>query len=72
MPQEKLNKDNYFTISKEGITHHKMKDSSFTSLTQWEREYLLFHRISRIRFFRQYRRWKVSRMVCGDATGGLC
>lgn len=59
VPQDRLNKDNYFTISKEGITHHKMKDSSFTSLKQWEREYTLFHKISRIRFFRQYRRWKV-------------
>jgi hypothetical protein len=58
--QDKVDKNQYYTISKEGITLHRASDSEFTSLAQWEREYSLFHQISVIPFFRQYRRWKVS------------
>lgn len=57
--QDKVDKTQYYTISKEGITLHRSNDSEFTSLSQWEREYNLFHQISIIPFFRQYRRWKV-------------
>lgn len=57
--QDKVDKNQYYTISKEGITLHRASDSEFTSLVQWEREYSLFHQISVIPFFRQYRRWKV-------------
>lgn len=57
--QDKVDKNQYYTISKEGITLHRASDSEFTSLAQWEREYSLFHQISVIPFFRQYRRWKV-------------
>lgn len=57
--QEAIDKDLYYTISKEGLTLHRGSDSEFTSLSQWEREYSLFHQISVIPFFRQYRRWKV-------------
>jgi hypothetical protein len=58
--QEAIDKNQYYTISKEGLTLHRGSDSEFTSLSQWEREYSLFHQISVIPFFRQYRRWKVS------------
>lgn len=57
--QDKVDKNQYYTISKEGITLHRASDSEFTSLAQWEREFSLFHQISVIPFFRQYRRWKV-------------
>ena len=57
--QEAIDKHQYYTISKEGLTLHRGSDSEFTSLSQWEREYSLFHQISVIPFFRQYRRWKV-------------
>jgi dynein heavy chain len=57
--QDKVDKNQYYTISKEGITLHRAADSEFTTLSQWEREYSLFHQISVIPFFRQYRRWKV-------------
>ena len=63
--QDKVDKNQYYTISKEGITLHRSNDSEFTSLSQWEREYSLFHQISVIPFFRQYRRWKVS--ICAYA-----
>jgi len=57
--QDKVDQNHYYTISKEGITQYRMKQSQFTTRAQWEREYSLFHRISTIRFFRQYRCWKV-------------
>lgn len=56
--QDKVDKEFYFTISKEGITMYRNKVSEFTGLTQWEREYSLFNKIAKIRFFKLYRRWK--------------
>jgi len=60
VPQEKLDQSHYYTISKEGITQYRSKQSQFTTRTQWEREFKLFHKISNVRFFRQYRCWKVN------------
>ena len=62
--QDKVDQNHYYTISKEGITQYRMKQSQFTTRAQWEREYSLFHRISTIRFFRQYRCWKVRLTDC--------
>ena len=59
IPQERIDANHYYTISKEGVTQYRMKQSHFTTLVQWEREFKLFHKISRIKFFRQYRCWKV-------------
>ena len=56
--QNTIDPNYYFTLSKEGVTQYSNKTSQFTSLAQWHREYLLFHRISSIRFFRLYKRWK--------------
>jgi dynein heavy chain, axonemal len=56
--QHQVDKRLYFTLSKEGVTMFRDKVSSFTSLAQWEREYVLFHKIANINFFKRYRRWK--------------
>jgi hypothetical protein len=56
---DKMDKDYYFTLSKEGVTQFRSKVSTFTSLSQWEREFRLFYRLSSISFFRIYRHWKV-------------
>lgn len=56
---DQVDKNFYFTLSKEGVTQFRNKVSSFTSLSQWEREYHLFHKIAQINFFRVYKRWKV-------------
>ena len=61
---EQLDKSYYFTLSKEGVTQFRNKVSSFTALNQWEREYRLFHKIAEIRFFKIYKRWKVSLLCC--------
>ena len=47
--QDTIDLNFYFTLSKEGVTQYSHKSSQFTSLAQWHREYLLFHRISAIR-----------------------
>jgi len=51
VPQEYIDKDHYFTLSKEGVTIYKDRQSQFTMLTQWEREASLFNQISNIYFF---------------------
>jgi hypothetical protein len=56
--QDLIDKDYYFTLSKEGITICRDKVSQFTPLAQWERETLLFNKIINIRFFTLYKRWK--------------
>ena len=49
----------YYTMSKEGITHFcKSSESEFTPLDKWEEEYSMFHKIRKIVFFRRYRLWK--------------
>jgi dynein heavy chain, axonemal len=50
--------DTYYTLSRAGITHFRNSDSDFTSLDRWEREFILFHRIKSINFFKKYRQWK--------------
>lgn len=57
---DQVDKNNYFTLSKEGVTQFRNKLSTFTGLSQWEREYRLFHKIANINFFKIYKRWKVS------------
>jgi hypothetical protein len=64
---DQVDKNFYFTLSKEGVTQFRNKVSSFTSLSQWEREYHLFHKIAQINFFRVYKRWKVWLVLfCGE------
>jgi hypothetical protein len=57
--QDKVDKFEYFTISKEGITQFLKDSSHFTPLEQWEREFKIFNKISSINFFTLYKRWKV-------------
>lgn len=56
---DQIDKNHYFTISKEGITQFHNKVSTFTNLIQWDREYKLYHKIANIQFFKLYKRWKV-------------
>ena len=56
--QDEIDKDYYFTLSKEGVTIYKDRVSQFTPLEQWEREALMFNKISNIHFFQVYKRWK--------------
>ena len=58
--QDKVDRNAYFTMSKEGITQFSKDYSHFTPFAQWEREYKIFHRMSHIRFFKRYKHWKVN------------
>jgi len=70
VPQEYINPDNYFTLSKEGITIYKDRSSQFTMLSQWEREATLFNKISNIQFFAVYKRWKAFKVWKSGLRGG--
>ncbi|KAJ1555299.1 Dynein heavy chain 6, axonemal, partial [Nowakowskiella sp. JEL0078] len=49
----------YFTLSNMGVTHFDSRGhGEFTPLSQWLREYQLFHRLLKILFFSRYRIWK--------------
>jgi dynein heavy chain, axonemal len=50
--------NDYYTMSREGITRFSNDQSDFTSLVEWEKEYALFNSIRKIRFFDIYRVWK--------------
>ena len=43
--QDLIDKEHYFTLSKEGVTIYKDRSSQFTTMKQWEREYMLFNKI---------------------------
>ena len=60
---EQVDKKNYFTLSKEGVTQFRDGESSFTNLKQYNSEYIIFHKISDIRFFKAYKTWKVSETI---------
>jgi hypothetical protein len=68
--QDTIDLNFYFTLSKEGITQYSHKSSQFTSLAQWHREFLLFHMISNIRFFKLYKRWKAFSVWKRGLRGG--
>jgi hypothetical protein len=48
--QDTIDPSFYFTLSKEGVTQYSNRSSHFTSLGQWHREFLVFHRICAIRY----------------------
>ena len=57
--QKDIDKNYYFTISSQGVTLFHNKESHFTLMAQWDREFELFQRVSNIHFFKLYKRWKV-------------
>lgn len=68
--EDQIDKDRYFTLSKEGVTIYRDRMSQFTPLAQWERETLLFNKIIHIRFFTLYRRWKAFTVWRRGLSGG--
>eukprot|EP00906_Rhabdomonas_costata_P002873 RCo004476 len=55
---DKIDPDNYCTMSSKGVTHLIRQDADFTPLGQWVREHGIFHSMFQIPFFRKFRRWK--------------
>ncbi|KAK9295362.1 hypothetical protein QLX08_010308 [Tetragonisca angustula] len=48
----------YMTISASGVTQHSPDEMSFTPIEQWEREYIFYLKLLKIRTFIVFRMWK--------------
>ncbi|CAD1473370.1 unnamed protein product, partial [Heterotrigona itama] len=48
----------YMTISASGVTQHNPDEMSFTPIEQWEREYIFYLKLLKIRTFIVFRMWK--------------
>ncbi|XP_078448652.1 dynein axonemal heavy chain 6 [Lampetra planeri] len=55
---EKINKDNYLTISEQGVLLTRNGDVDFTPLDRWEEEYRYHRRLLSIPTFSHFRKWK--------------
>jgi len=53
-----INPNNYYTMSRAGVTHFYQRGTDFCTLEQWEREYFLYIKMMEIPFFRKFRAWK--------------
>ncbi|KAJ9454440.1 Dynein-1-beta heavy chain [Diplonema papillatum] len=58
VPHKHTDHTNYFTMAKEGVTHVQNGDADFIPLDSWVHEHDIFHRMLKIPFFSQYRKWK--------------
>jgi dynein heavy chain len=53
-----IDPNNYYTMSRAGVTQFYQTETDFTSLDQWEREYFLYTKMMGIPFFKKFRMWK--------------
>lgn len=57
--QDNLSKLEYMTVSASGIVHFNSNgEASFLTIPEWEREKILFQKLKKIKFFKQYFIWK--------------
>eukprot|EP01083_Nonionella_stella_P245320 852816_1 len=67
--------DNYYTLSRRGLTHFCGSEVSFIALDEWQREYYLFGSMMKIAFFDRYREWKTFgawKKCIGRMKRGIC
>ena len=50
--------DDFYTLSRAGVTHIVNGVAEFTPLDQWEQEYQLFGKVIQIPLFQKYKMWK--------------
>lgn len=55
---DQIDVNDYFTLSKDGVTHFSLSQADFTPLADWEREYALFYEVSSIPFYYKFRVFK--------------
>ncbi|XP_012666455.1 dynein heavy chain 6, axonemal [Otolemur garnettii] len=55
---EKINKNDYYTISKKAVTHICNGDIEFIEIDRWEQEYLYHKELTKIPIFSLFRKWK--------------
>lgn len=58
VPYSKVDKNQFFTISKEGFTFWSPLENHFTKLDDWYHEYLKYCDLVKIKLFQKYRIWK--------------
>ncbi|KAK2585046.1 hypothetical protein KPH14_008566 [Odynerus spinipes] len=51
-------RETYMTISKDGVTHYSCDEVSFTPIELWEREYMFYMKLMKIKTFAMFRLWK--------------
>ena len=51
---DQIDHQNYYTMSRAGVTHFYHTETDFTSLDQWEREYFLYTKMMEIPFFKKF------------------
>lgn len=61
VPYSKIDKNGYFTISKEGVSYWGLAENHFTKLDEWYSEYLKFCQLKKLKLFVKYRIWKTFR-----------
>ena len=54
----KMNPNDYYTMSRAGVTHFYYGETDFTLLDQWEREYFLYTKMMEVSFFKKFQVWK--------------
>ena len=52
VPYEKIDKTNFMTISRCGVTHYYPDEMVFTPLDVWEQEYDYYSKVVQVRFIR--------------------
>ncbi|GBG29459.1 Dynein heavy chain 1, axonemal [Hondaea fermentalgiana] len=50
--------EDYFTLSREGVTHFTDSQAEFTPMDLWEHEFRIFSKMKSISFFARFRVWK--------------
>ena len=55
---KEVGKEDYYTMSRAGVTHFWKGETEFTRLDQWEREYYLYTKIMEVGFFKKFKVWK--------------
>ena len=49
-PYSAIDPEEYFTISKHGVTHVLNKEADFVPLVEWERDYIMFQKLARVTY----------------------
>ncbi|XP_051785909.1 dynein axonemal heavy chain 6 [Erpetoichthys calabaricus] len=55
---EEINKNDYYTISKQGVTHNLFGEVDYLDLPRWEKEYTCHRNLLKIPIFALFRKWK--------------
>ncbi|XP_052028538.1 LOW QUALITY PROTEIN: dynein axonemal heavy chain 6 [Apodemus sylvaticus] len=55
---ENINKNDYYTISKDAVTHVYNDDIEYIEIERWEQEYLYHRELTKIPIFALFRKWK--------------